>query len=454
MKTKTSLAYSQKNENLHSFSILGDLEITIEVTNNPFHIPLDQLFQMAARMNKKRSFLFVSKVLGKHIPVRPHVTLLSGATLGLLYQQFKGETLPVQIEQLLHAFEAPEEAHTIYDLMKRNKMSVNEKTLFIGFAETATALGHSMFDMFDGDVSFLHTTRESIDYISSCIDFEEEHSHATAHRCYASDPSIFQQAETIILVDDEITTGKTALNIIHDLHAKYGKTKYVVASLLDWRSKADILRFREIEEQLGVTIDCLSLVTGEITVTGTPIESSHTMSSQRTELSDTVIDYLHLEDVFAKLPSSKQEVSYLAYTGRFGMTAEESQQLDVEVENAAAFLRSYKQGKNVLCMGTGEFMYVPMRVAAELGSDTWYQSSTRSPIHPNTSSHYAVKSAYRFASPEHEGVMNFMYNIPQGLYDEMFLFMEREVSEEQFAELRETLMTLAIPRVHVVYFSK
>ncbi len=453
MKTRILPAYSQKNENQQSFNIIGDLEVSIKVTSNAFHIPLEQLFQMAARINKKRSFLFVSKVLGKHIPVRPHVSLLSGAALGLLYQQFRGKELPIQVKQLLHAFEAPESAGEIYDLMKRNKMTVDGKTLFIGFAETATGLGHSMFDMFDGDASFLHTTRESIDYMTSCIDFEEEHSHATTHRCYASDPAIFQQAETIILVDDEMTTGKTAINIIHDLHARYGKKNYIVASLLDWRSNEDIERFSELERELGVSVNCLSLVSGQIAVKGAPIESTDHIDEQHEPEIVPVIDSLYVNSRFASLPSSNGDVDYLKHTGRFGLTAQDSFALDMEVDLAAAFLQERRSGGRTLCMGTGEFMYVPMRVAAKLGEDVWYQSSTRSPIHPNTQPDYAVRSAYRFASPEHADVMNFMYNIPRGHYDEMFLFMEREAAAAQLEELRQVLHSLGIPHVHIVYFS-
>ncbi|OBZ13836.1 hypothetical protein A7975_13635 [Bacillus sp. FJAT-26390] len=453
MKTRILPACSQKNENHQSFNIIGDLEVSIKVTSNAFHIPLEQLFQMAARINKKRSFLFVSKVLGKHIPVRPHVSLLSGAALGLLYQQFRGKELPIQVKQLLHAFEAPESAGEIYDLMKRNKMTVDGKTLFIGFAETATGLGHSMFDMFDGDASFLHTTRESIDYMASCIDFEEEHSHATTHRCYASDPAIFQQAETIILVDDEMTTGKTAINIIHDLHARYGKKNYIVASLLDWRSNEDIERFSELERELGVSVNCLSLVSGQIAVKGAPIESTDHIDEQHEPEIVPVIDSLYVNSRFASLPSSNGDVDYLKHTGRFGLTAQDSFALDMEVDLAAAFLQERRSGGRTLCMGTGEFMYVPMRVAAKLGEDVWYQSSTRSPIHPNTQPDYAVRSAYRFTSPEHADVMNFMYNIPRGHYDEMFLFMEREAAAAQLEELRQVLHSLGIPHVHIVYFS-
>lgn len=454
MKTKTSPACSQKNENQQSFNIIGDLEIAIEVTSNTFHIPLEQLFQMAARINKKRSFLFVSKVLGKHIPVRPHVSLLSGAALGLLYQQFKGEKLPIQMEQLLHAFESPEAAGKIYEQMKQNKMVIDEKTLFIGFAETATALGHSMFDMFEGNASFLHTTREKIDYMTSCIDFEEEHSHATTHRCYADNPAVFENAETIVLVDDEMTTGKTAINIIHDLNARYGKKTYIVASLLDWRSNEDMERFDELEQELGISVNCLSLVAGRISVKGSPIQNADKTAELQANELEPAINVLYVGNRFASLPSLNREVSYLKHTGRFGLTAEESLVLDAEVGQAAAFLREHRTGSKVLCMGTGEFMFIPMRVAAELGDDVWYQSSTRSPIHPDSSSQYAVNTAYPFISPEHADVMNFMYNIPNGYYDEMFLFMEREVAGAQMEELNKVLLSLGIQRIHIVYFSR
>lgn len=105
-------------------------------------------------------------------------------------------------------------------------------------------------------------------------------------------------------------------------------------------------------------------------------------------------------------------------------------------------------------MGTGEFMYIPMRIAAELGENVWYQSTTRSPIHPVASPHYAVHSAYRFTSPEHPDVMNFMYNITPGSYDDMFLFMEREASEQQLIELKQALAQLRIPNIYIVYFCR
>ena len=34
-------------------------------------------------------------------------------------------------------------------------------------------------------------------------------------------------------------------------------------------------------------------------------------------------------------------------------------------------------GKRTLCLGTGEFMYIPMKIAAEMGENILYQSTTK-----------------------------------------------------------------------------
>ncbi len=44
---------------------------TIQVTRDQGDVSLNDLFDIAERRNPKRAFLFVSKVLGRHIPVPP-----------------------------------------------------------------------------------------------------------------------------------------------------------------------------------------------------------------------------------------------------------------------------------------------------------------------------------------------------------------------------------------------
>jgi hypothetical protein len=338
-----------------------------------------------------------------------------------------------------------------------NKIKVDEPTLFIGFAETATALGHSMFDAFEGNVMYLHTTREQIEHRRSVINFEEEHSHAMSHRCYAEDADTFRKASRIVLVDDEMTTGKTSLNIIKELFEKFGQRDYIVASLLDWRSQEDRSRFDQLEQELGILIRCLSLVEGTITVNGSPLIQED-RSAILAEPNNSVSFRRHdVSGFFSHVGRSQIEIAdvpYLRNTGRFGMNALQGMELDREVAHAAKELASRRSGKRILCMGTGEFMYIPMRIANLMGDGVYYQSTTRSPIYPLQEDGYAVTSAYRFESVDDESVANFMYNLAPGQYDEAFVFIEREYEAGVGMSFERALSRIGIPIVNLVYFGK
>lgn len=99
----------------------------------------------------------------------------------------------------------------------------------------------------------------------------EEHSHATEHCCRFLTISCLENEDMIALVDDEITTGKSALNFIRAIQKRYPRKSYAVLSLLDWRSTAEKQKFAEAEADLGIRIHMVSLVSGSITVEGQPI---------------------------------------------------------------------------------------------------------------------------------------------------------------------------------------
>ncbi|TFE22831.1 phosphoribosyltransferase family protein [Cohnella luojiensis] len=450
MKNITSPAcLPTRNGRERLYSIIDGLEVEVSVISNPYGLELDHLFRMAARINKKRGFLFVSKLLGKHIPVHPSLSLASGAMLGCLYEAAILERpTTVSMQLLRDAFEDTEQADALYRRLMETKIRVEEPTLFIGFAETATALGHSMFDAFEGNADFLHTTREQIDDMTSLINFEEEHSHAVSHRCYALDPDLFGKASTIVLVDDEITTGNTSLNIIKELHHSFGHRDFVVASLLDWRSTADRDRFAQLETERDIRIRCLSLLEGFITVNGAPLEESLQHSPSVTTDNVTFRTY-DVSRFFEHL-----DIDYLKHTGRFGMSALQGESLNREVKRAADYLVSRRTGKRILCLGTGEFMYIPMRIADLMGDEIYYQSTTRSPIHPMQREQYAVTSSYRFDSVDDPTVANFMYNLSPGQYDEAFVFIERKYGPEQGASFEQALSRIGIPIVNLVFFSQ
>jgi hypothetical protein len=445
--------------NRYSFNVLDQLNLDIEITDNPFQIPLDDLFALAARINKKRSFLFVSKILGKHIPVKPHTGLLGALSLGLLLQAQNGGKLPVEMDRIVRGFSDPSAAIKLYETLKQNRLPVPKPTVFVGFAETATALGHGMFDLFTGPARFIHTTRESIHEMNPRLSFEEEHSHATAQRCYAADTDFFNGEDTIVLVDDEITTGKTALNIIRDIQQKHPRKHYVLASLLDWRSDEQKEQFTQVEQSLGIKIDCISLIQGKISVSGTPEVQASLPYLPPDESGEQRIRSISLAEYFDHLGYSSvnsmgdvNREPYLKLTGRFGMSAQESDALDGSISSAAACLKEYRTGKSTLCLGTGEFMYIPMRIAAEMGEGIFYQSSTRSPIHPFEQKEYAVKNKFAFHSPDDPAVPYYFYNVPKGVYEELFVFIERPSGPDALKSYEKALLSTGIPQIKIVLF--
>ena len=89
-------------------------------------------------------------------------------------------------------------------------------TVVIGFAETAVAIGAVAAGFFR-DCFYVTTTRENLPDWANSVNFEEAHSHASHHTLCVRDEEIFRRAEQIILVDDEFTTGRTAINLIKAL---------------------------------------------------------------------------------------------------------------------------------------------------------------------------------------------------------------------------------------------
>lgn len=174
--------------------------------------------------NAKRAYLLVNPLQAKHIPVSPTQALHMMTALGqLLYSKYP------------------------------------ETKLIIGFAETATAIGAAVASCFPASCTYLHTTRESIPHVQDWVEFSEEHSHAVEQKLFADGlHQWISQSDTILFVEDEISTGKTLINMIQQLKQLYpalsGK-KLVAASILNRVSPDNLSKMQE------AGIICESLVT-------------------------------------------------------------------------------------------------------------------------------------------------------------------------------------------------
>ena len=447
--------------NCYSYDILADLKVEIIVTDNVYKIPLEALFLMAARKNTKRGFLFVSKILGKHLPVHPLIPLIGGAALAARYASMMYNEHGFEEHcNFAQALVSAEVRGKTWEYISHHPLPLQSKTLFIGFAETATALGQAMFNSFADNAQYIHTTREQLLGINQVLNFEEEHSHATEHYCYALDPALFDNEDMIVLVDDEITTGKSALNFIKAIQSQYPRQKYGVVSLLDWRSVADQQKFNDAESSLGISIHTISLVSGSITVSGQPVVDDHDHKPLESSLGEkkSSVETIVLGNELGKLLEltsrsanhDENMVPYLYATGRFGINSKEQAALESKFQQVGLSLRQKRQGNKTLCLGTGEFMYIPFKIASYMGHGVRVQSTTRSPIYPAQHADYAVQQAISFTSPDDNSIINYVYNIPRGYYDEVFIFMERAVDAKGLASLLQALAPLAIPKIYFV----
>lgn len=174
--------------------------LRMEVTGGDPDWPLARLCGFAARRNPRRGFLVVSKVLGRHWPARP------------------GEMRAA-----------------VRALAARLPGDLAGPIVVMGLAETAVCLGQMLHEeIARGDALFLHSTRQRIDH-PLLARFEEPHSHASAHLVYEPVEPGFEAPRTLVLVDDEVSTGTTLTNLARVLVARWPSVeRIVVATLTDW----------------------------------------------------------------------------------------------------------------------------------------------------------------------------------------------------------------------------
>lgn len=346
----------------------GRLDINVDSTE----LPLEKLTGFAARNNVKRGFLFVSKVLGKHYPVRPAI---------------------------MH------ETH-IRLARKITGLTLAEPVLFIGMAETATALAHGIFDAFMGlergtEGLFLQTTRYRLTQLEA-LTFEEQHSHASTHFLHIPDTTekqrLFSTARTIVLIDDEMSTGNTFVHLVQAIKSRNRSLKQLVCvTLTNWLAQE---RQVELAQRLSFPVDFIQLLSGSYKY-----------------IPDTTFHYGPLPH--AQRKSAPHEAPVNSQGGRQGISAFSS----IDCRPVLKRLTWLKPRQRILVLGTGEFMYSPYRLALELerqGYAVKFQATTRSPLLLGGD----IVHTRSFTDNYGENIDNFLYNVHDDHYDHILLLHE------------------------------
>ncbi|RBP44604.1 phosphoribosyltransferase-like predicted ribonucleoside biosynthesis protein [Roseimicrobium gellanilyticum] len=282
-------------------------------------VPLPELCDFALRRNARRRFLFVSRVLGRHMPTRPGHLRDAAARLARKIAAGNGRG-PV---------------------------------LFFGMSETATTLAQAVYAAWHelGCAGlYIESTRRRTGG-SIAFEFVESHSHASAHLVHLPSPEddpegVFQKASRVVVVDDEATTGRTAAG----LAAAYAAWRGIPVEAM----RVELAVLARWNPPQGAA------PLGEVTI--------HTLLDGAFEFRET--------GVFPEAPAqvAHADVQSNARCGaRHGLSRPQEMPWSVKAN----------PGERILVLGTGEFGYQPQLLASALegqGATAWVQATTRSPV--------------------------------------------------------------------------
>ena len=391
----------------------GTLDLTYQTnfSGASKNYELEDLLGFAQRINPKRAFLFVSKVLGRHIPVAPS-TMRDAFT----------------------------------DLANLVPNNLPEPILVIGMAETAVGLSagvHQALQTRYPNALLLNSTRHaqhgSDNNHALLTTFREDHSHASQHLIYQSVDHVTQAqllaTKTLIMVDDEASTGNTCVNVVTALrNAGLDQLQQVhLTTLVDWSldqhqgaADSDDAVSDQIAERLpNIEFQRHHLLSGAWTWTDAPNPEPITMPSvDTTEAGSHTLGDTGNWGRFPTLDSTNGFDNYLLrFQTAFNVFNKQAQFGKEQFEKGHFDKKQLPQ--RILVLGSNEFVWLPFLLAEWLETQTKnstvnFSALTRSPIALGG----AITTMLSFSDNYGLGMTNFAYNVEPSDWDLIVLCVE------------------------------
>jgi hypothetical protein len=400
----------------------GQLQLQVQYSR----WPQDDLLGFGARDNLKRGFLFVSKVLGKHWPVTP-------GQMAALHRDCAQQIAP----------------------------DLPGPLLFIALAETAIGFGQGVFEAFlqqraelsalsalselpelsdppAAGALFLHSSRYRVG-TGELIEFSEPHSHAPRQFLHVPhDPALQQrlrQARTLVLLDDEASTGNTFVNLAHALRPYCPHLAHVhIALITDFSGPG-----ARLSERIGLPTTVAALLGGQYCFVVAPAAASAAESvaapaaeSGAKSGAESAAESATTATTIAPSPLPRAAPLAQRFDGSpnpaasraFGRTGlAQALAMPAIPALAATLAGQIAPDETVLVLGTGEFMHPAFLLARALaghGRKVWLQASTRSPI----LLWGAIAHRLCFEDNYGEGIANYLYNVAPGQYQHVLICHE------------------------------
>ena len=356
---------------------------------------VDDVLRVAKRFNNaRRNFLLVNPLQGKHLPTKPSAALKMMNALGSLVAE---------------------------------KSSAK---LVVGFAETATAIGAVVAKNISDECFYIQTTRENFD--GEFVEFLEEHSHAPEQKLFAKNFSaLINETSEIIFVDDELSTGKTLLNIVRQLKNEFPalkSKKIFAASIINRLSEENFAALA------AENISCVYLV----------------------KLDQKIFDVEKFSVTEAeKISSLKKNISFceknFTCDPRRGVKIGEYFNLCADLgKNIVEMIIREKICGEILILGTEEFM-LPAIIAGNCletkNFSVFTHSTTRSPIGICDAENYPIRTGFKLKSFYDANRTTYIYNLKN--YDAAIIVSD---SENFSAGLENLISALKIYGINKIFF--
>lgn len=377
--------------------------LCLKANQEPF--TQSDLFEVAERDNPKRAFLFVSKILSRHIPQSIENDMIKEA-----YSALGAGLDKVLIE------------------------SGAKRVLMISFAETATQMGVNILSrsaFCDISIDVVHSTRTPK---SPLCHFEEGHSHATSH--YLEAENWKTDYDTLILIDDEFTTGNTAYNTLKQLKAHGLLPRTVITmSFLDWRENISVLR--DIDFGYPVEETAITLYTGRVDVQPLPKNEERMIDKQNTttlfnlfdeesDNGDIFLDRIN-DNPYRNLPLS-------VITPYSECRNWKHKKVATDYLGKPRLTKLMGEKGKVLLIAFGENHYIAEKLGRQLiangTKEVFLTSITRSPIHSKWQGchpNYPIHSKIEFHTKW--GEVRYLYNVNFQDYDAVAFVMDDNYRE-------------------------
>ena len=333
-----------------------------------------------ARLNPRRGFLFVSKVNGRYRAVPPSVL---------------DEHATALAESLSSQLPGP--------------------VAFVGISEAGIAVGSSVFGTWirranRSDCIFVQSTRQVADS-ATAFSFEEKHSHARHHRVYVprkpAARQLLQSARTLVLIDDEITTGRTmAYSVLaaRNFCAELQTVRQV--TLMDWSG-------------------------GNASFTNGSITGLHTTTSA---LWTGTYDF-QKSKTHPRIPDPTVSEQSRRMVLRVDAECAVGQTLPSKFVPPTMKGPAPQPGERVLVIGTGEFQVWPLALARyleQIGCEAVFQTTTRAPVKIEA----AIENRFELKDTYGGDFPCFLYNVHPAEYDRVLFCVEddRQVVCEKLLE--------------------